>query len=481
VRRVILTLLASSVSTAAFAEMNDALVMPYRCGLKDGRVALSPSRATRYPIVGAIDRQAITTCRRSGRCRTLTVHRFVISCDGAGVPWMRVAAAIRHAKNAPAWIDHGRLNLVLAANKASKGGPACVDPPAFGLGARGSRAGASAYECPESTRRGEYEQVSLPAGFAPVAELGARLSLVAARGPLDTADTRGFFPGLRRVSTAVGETTVAKVDPDEMVEAIPGLEPYEPGRVEQAGADDDWVTVINTEPQAVTAGISVNGAGGGSNHWAWLLSLMAIATAGGLMRTRLAQVSSLAFLGGAMSELWSGARASGGNRRAKLSSTGAAVAALLERTEAIAKDLKAAGPLREVLQSELRLVRQRLAALDEAAAADAEGDGTMRRAPQYRGLVRELERIGRIADSAAASLSRGRPGPSLPRTVAEAYDVLGVNPGVSEDVLKKIVDALRMSWHPDHARGDDDRNEREARIRQINVAWELITAKREAA
>ena len=69
----------------------------------------------------------------------------------------------------------------------------------------------------------------------------------------------------------------------------------------------------------------------------------------------------------------------------------------------------------------------------------------------------------------------------LPRTTAEAYDVLGVNPDVSEDVLKKIVDALRMSWHPDHARDGGDRGEREVRIRQINVAWELITAKREAA
>ena len=48
--------------------------------------------------------------------------------------------------------------------------------------------------------------------------------------------------------------------------------------------------------------------------------------------------------------------------------------------------------------------------------------------------------------------------------------VLGVNAEVSAGVLKKIVDALRMSWHPDHARSEDDRRLREERIRQINIA-----------
>jgi DnaJ domain len=154
------------------------------------------------------------------------------------------------------------------------------------------------------------------------------------------------------------------------------------------------------------------------------------------------------------------------------------VAALLEQTGAIVEDLKGAGPLREVLQSELRTVRQRLASIEAAAGAE---EDAAKAGPQYRALVRELERIRRIAHSAAASLSRARPVTDLPRTTAEAYDVLGVNPDVSEDVLKKIVDALRMSWHPDRARDGGDRGEREVRIRQINVAWELITATREAA
>jgi hypothetical protein len=163
----------------------------------------------------------------------------------------------------------------------------------------------------------------------------------------------------------------------------------------------------------------------------------------------------------------------------KFTNAGRAVTALLEQTGEIVEELRGAGPLREVLQSELALVRQRLASVDAAAGENA--DASAKNAPQFRSLVRELERIRRIANSAAASLSRTRPAGKLPATVCEAYHVLGVNPDVSDEVVKKIVDALRMSWHPDHARDTSDRAERENRIRQINVAWELITAKRAAA
>jgi hypothetical protein len=163
----------------------------------------------------------------------------------------------------------------------------------------------------------------------------------------------------------------------------------------------------------------------------------------------------------------------------KFTNAGKAVTALLDQTGAVVAELKDAGPLREVLQSELSQVRQRLAAIETAAAKNADAGG--KNAPQFRALIRELERIRRIANSAAASLSRGPRGARLPATVSEAYDVLGINPDVREEVMKKIVDALRMSWHPDHARNDADRAERESRIRQINVAWELITAKRAAA
>ena len=69
----------------------------------------------------------------------------------------------------------------------------------------------------------------------------------------------------------------------------------------------------------------------------------------------------------------------------------------------------------------------------------------------------------------------------MPQSVTEAYRVLGINADAEPAVTKKLVDALRMSWHPDYARDEADRQKREDRIKQINAAWDLIKDQRKAA
>jgi hypothetical protein len=279
---------------------------------------------------------------------------------------------------------------------------------------------------------------------------------------------------------ARGETLVAKADPDAIVEPIPGLEPYDP-TYDQGGADSAWQTVVNAD--GGYASKVRERAGAVPAIWTWLLAAMGVATMAGLASARYLQARParlFAFPGDAASIFVHDAcGASAAGRFHSATNAGAAVNALLEQTEKVVSALKGAAPLREVLQSELQLVRQRLASVEEATGGD--DAGAVRNAPHYRALVRELERIRRIVDSAAASLSGARQASGPPRTVSEAYDVLGVNADVSEAVLKKIVDALRMSWHPDHSKDEDDHKLREARIRQINIAWELISARRDMA
>jgi hypothetical protein len=67
-------------------------------------------------------------------------------------------------------------------------------------------------------------------------------------------------------------------------------------------------------------------------------------------------------------------------------------------------------------------------------------------------------------------------GDTIPRTREEALRVLGigVTPDVNDAAIKKIIDGLRISWHPDHARDAEDRRVRELRVRQINVAWDIL-------
>ena len=68
----------------------------------------------------------------------------------------------------------------------------------------------------------------------------------------------------------------------------------------------------------------------------------------------------------------------------------------------------------------------------------------------------------------------------LPKTRAEALNVLGVDPLARRDKIKSTVTRLRRALHPDYAFDDEDRDLRERRLKQINVAWEIVSAKRRA-
>jgi hypothetical protein len=68
----------------------------------------------------------------------------------------------------------------------------------------------------------------------------------------------------------------------------------------------------------------------------------------------------------------------------------------------------------------------------------------------------------------------------LPATMSEALEVLGVDPTASRDRIKSTVTRLRRALHPDYALDDEDRRLRERRLKQINVAWEIVSGKRRA-
>ncbi len=480
-RRVLRILLLSSLGLAgaSLAQARERLVMPFDCGLEGGRIKLAPAVPRSYPIIGTREEEAITTCRPplASGCRTLMVHRFVISCGGVGVAWMRVVAAIGHTGASRAWVDDGRLNVALPVRNAQGAGTACDGVPAGGRD-RLERRVVFMQEClPWRRRLAHIDHVVLPAGFAPIGEFGARLQLVSADAAYSVDEARldaGLDDGV--LVTGRHETLLAKADPQAEIDPAGTIYGASHGATMAA---DEWVTVVRAErdygaPPAKTAGLP--------GAWALFALALGLMTAAGAAHFRSAWPVRVLATGPRVARAFRRDAAQRAAHRAlssrNLSNAGAAVAAFLVQTESAVAQLKGAGPLRDVLQSELKHLRERL---ENVEAGVREGVPAASAGPHYRALVRELERIRRIAESAAASLSGGRHSTTLPHTTSEAYDVLGVNADVSEDVLKKIVDALRVSWHPDHARDDDDRRAREERIRQINVAWDLITAKREAA
>ncbi len=485
VRRVSYALWAICVGlwAAGPAQAREQIVMPFDCTAGGGIVTVTPAAAKSYPIVGDREEQAVTYCGlvKPASCRSLAVHRFDISCGGTRVSWMRVVGAIQRAATARSGIENGQLRVLLPADHGRGVRHHCFERRASRLGEL-KRSLVLSREClPWGGREVFNHQVVLPAGYGPVSEVGASLFAANAFGGVAAAgDAVSNVPGLTpyvSVSADSNETVVAKADFGAMINGRPDPVTLEASSV-IAPAAAPWITIVRSAKDAhVQMGRTADESGPGTTTW--LIFGMVLATLAVAVHARAGAgwpATVVAFVP-AVQGIMARVRANNGSGAGSidadgnLTNAGASIASYIEQADAAVSKLKGAGPLREVLLSELKQARQRLTTAEAVAKGKNNGE---RAAPQFRALVRDLERIHRIADSAAVSLTRSSTEMPLPRTVSEAYTVLGINPDVSKDVFKKIVDALRMSWHPDHARDEEDRCEREARIRQINAAVDLI-------
>ncbi|NSL71416.1 hypothetical protein C6Y62_06300 [Hyphomicrobium sulfonivorans] len=474
---------------------DERISMPFECAIIDGRIVLQPDRLTEYAVLGVRHERKTSTCARdrAGGCRAVTAHRFDVACNGGAAAWIDIAAEIRNASANRVWVENGQLNLVMPRRDTGEAQRECH--------LREAQAAASGHDvviegnCLPWMRKAAFDRLVLPAGFAPVDELGARLTYAASPTPQFAPVYAALLsPVAMTTQTRTRETTVAVIDPEAMRTAGTRMQAWDTVLQPEYG-QDDWVTVVhsgtaddapgivevsvaqNSGPEAAdnaaAGAVQVTNATerGWSGVWLVAFGSFSVAAIAALLMKFMPLVRSRA-LRSARSRLR--------RRNVSIANASTTVAALLEQTAVAVTQLRGAGPLREVLLGEVQAVRERSAHI--ALAASRAEVAPEKAGMQYRAMVRDLERIRRIVDSAAASLKKSRNTQStVPQTTSEAYDVLGVNAHVSAGVLKKIVDALRMSWHPDHARDDADREMREQRIRQINIAWDLINGERKAA
>jgi hypothetical protein len=138
-------------------------------------------------------------------------------------------------------------------------------------------------------------------------------------------------------------------------------------------------------------------------------------------------------------------------------------------------------PLRRLLENELSSIGWRLSMYPSLEAHAPGAIAKAYSAEYWRALHREISRARRelirvcnVATAGRENLGSKNALPEMPKTIEEAYFVLGVHAGVSDETLKRLVRVLRQCWHPDLAQSETDRTYREARIRQINVANDLI-------
>jgi hypothetical protein len=397
----------------------DDLVIPYACSIENGTPRLQPSSPSVYHIIGPREDKPFSACGPSqhGSCEMMMIHKFSIDCGGKEVSWARVAASAQ----------------------------------ALGI------------QLPRH----------LPAGFAPVSRLAGRFVL----------------PRLLKSKPAVTHVSMRDLSPDSVIET---------GSTRRLAEPAQWVTVVASEskPSPSSEAFKVAGV---------VFSILLMLMGGCLVAARRRALPSLEFaaLSGTPGELvsrvskflkrsiadlgsafrhsyecWLASEGKNASSENSLAKTLSLVHARLTETELLVAGLPAELLLRAVLQSELDGVRERVA--DVARRVRRLGDG--RANAMLRAFMRDLDRITRIVHGAAQRTEDAAPGEAdAPSTVFEAYRILGLNPDAPYAAVKKVVDALRMSWHPDHARDEADRLYREVRIKQINAAWDLLKDARAAA
>lgn len=470
-----LTAALLGICSGAGSAVSETLVLPYSCSKAGNRVIAAPSSPRRYVVAGARDMLTLSFCPNApdrADCPRVGVYHFDIMCGSKRVPWADLALVIAEARfgERPGQVRQP-ARCTMTSERADRGDPA--GPGLSLICQRGPHSFAST-------------RLLVPDGYAPIAEAGARIE----GGPARLAAPQRY----RVVPAMVTSSPLPDITPvsDVIAADEPRLDfAHALTASKQAGADEA-IAVPAVPPPA-----------SGFAWWAVLTSALAVAGAGWFAARRWPREAKFAKVRAARLALrgiettetlvakvqdtiaktplpfFAPVVRSKPITDIKAANAASAVAALLAEAEGRLADLKNAGPLNDVLRNELGQLRQRLTAL-QASAAESD-EAAAKASPGFRNLLRDIERVRRIADSAALSIGSGRNTTRIPATKAEAFELLGLNPDVAEGTLKKVADGLRMNWHPDHARDDEDRMAREARIKAINIALDLINGKRAAA
>lgn len=396
----------------------DELVMPYVCAVTRGAPHLTAASPTTYQILGAREDMPFSACASSPNGACETMMVHKFTIDCGG-------------------------QKVSWAKVAASGGAVGVHLPS-----------------------------RLPAEFAPISRFQGRFVL----------------PGFGRT------TRLPKVE----TQALSADSVIETSAIEQHAEEPSWVTVIDPTIKASTSG-------GGAFKVAGVISTLLISLmAACLFVARRRMPLNYDFV---RSSFYSQASTDGSRQAGKRFYSGMggtfrnsyrswfetpgiragddplarsldAVHARIVETELLIATLPQDLLLRDVLQTELDTLRGRAADVARRAdQLDGKRAGTM-----VRALLRDLDRITRIVNGTVRTEEDAARGSSdVPSTVFEASRVLGLNPEAPPAAVKKVVDALRVSWHPDHARSEVDRRHREERIKQINAAWDILKAAQTAS
>src|SRR5262245_8397542 len=425
---------------------DDLLVMPYACALVGGRALLTPSQNQGHRIIGAREQRSFRACSTMDPtlCRQWTIHRFDMDCDGTPLPW---AAVVANARPDRAWLENGRLHVRMPPNWNLAADDPCASEQRW-------RYGHLRRYCADRRALTPPAAVEMPTGFAPLLGIDA---IFVTPSPPKTASQVAGYASQPPVATPFS-ANVAR-SPSEQQQLNPHQPPvHAPHPAKQPTAPPDLPTLASAPPPAAlptpVVPRIINRAGADAEP---APSVPATAEpAPTAATTAVAQTTSVP-KAPVLSIVPDVAEPS------SLLSPRAAVAALASVFVAFtALVLMLARGRRP------RVVPNR----DIARLSIAEPRRQQTLVPAERGPSAIWSTAGGSSPSPTWS-------EEVPRTRSEALRVLGM--GVTADAnvaaIKKIVDGLRQTWHPDLARDPTEREVREKRMKQINVAWDILAAK----
>ena len=487
-------LVAATTLLCTTVAAGELLVLPYACRVVGGEPVLTPAPDQGYRVIGRREERDFTECSPANpdMCRRWKLYRFDVDCGGQRVPWVALSAAADSHSGGRSWVEDGRMHLGMPPSWSMQPDDPCTRHPRYGW-----RAGALSRHCAERRDMARAD-VEMPAGFAPMLELDAIFVADKEPAPAPVAapvvaeravpkPTRAEAPSARETEKPVKAPAAPPV-----AKSAPVPAPSEPAKPESAPPNAPAPatetatgtplapTIIN-QPNAPAAKIEPDQVAIAPPETTAALADTKVAPAAEKPETPV-EVAETDPVQEPPSHTAQGAPAEEG----KIKSI--AVTLVDGLTRSVSPALLGVGGVTMLgLLALLFAYRRDQSQPDFTLARDLASvslDG------EARG--KELVRSGRWLTTSTPNVEPPQSpvptgaalpanwGDAIPQTRDEALRVLGmgVAPEVSEVAVKKIVDGLRLSWHPDYATSPEDRELRELRMKQINAAWEVISGKR---
>jgi hypothetical protein len=528
----------SALLLPAAAHANEMLVMPYTCSMMGGQPLLTPSPERGYRVLGPRDQRRFSACSpvNPDLCRQWTVYRFDLDCNGTRVPWVSVVAATNEGSRR-AWLLDGRLVLRMGPQWSLPPDDPCAQEP--GADRRFEYRRMRRY-CTDRLAIAPPPVVELPFGYAPMLGIDGifvkggpnvagspPLPPVAAAPPgppagrpvpsnpmpdLFPTPPQSDWPG---PSTDQGSdeapAQAAPVVPPQVAPQPPQPPPAATAAAPQAPpapppsapapAAAEAPKVAPAESASATSEIKPAPKVAANTPASKAASGSPPAPPPATEAPKPTAKPAPIVTKSAAPDAPKGASAPPPAKTAEPAAApseqgpepgggGLSISLLSVFRTTTVGALVAFGGLALGLLAAFALARRNEHIHDSRRRrrdlASVSLDNK-RKAPARLANAR-----GNLPPNAAVSVTSRMPGQNgsrtvvaawgdgMPQTRADAMQMLGigVTPTANEAAIKKIVDGLRQSWHPDHAKDDDDRAQRELRSKQINAAWELLRSQR---